>query len=130
MNSVRLLATLLLLAFAWGPARGQPADPGFGEAVLGAPPSEETGPLERKRVPFGVDPAPAEASPTTTEAAVQPESQPTSSIQAYANGLFAGLVGSGQLPGAALIIIQDGAVVHKAGYGLADIAARHPSIRM
>ena len=126
MNSVRLLATLLLLAFAWGPARAQPADPGFGEAVLGAPPSEETGPLERKRVPFGVDPAPAEASPTTTEAAVQPESQPTSSIQAYANGLFAGLVGSGQLPGAALIIIQDGAVVHKAGYGLADIRSKTP----
>ena len=120
------MATLLLLALAWGLASAQPADPGFGEAVLGAPPSDETGPLERKRVPFGVDPVSESSSPATSQGAAQPGPQPVSSVQGYADGLFAGLVGSGQLPGAALVIIQDGAVVHKAGYGLADIRAGTP----
>lgn len=126
MNPVRLLASILMLAFVWGPVAAQPADTGFGEAVLGAPPPDETGPFERKRVPFGVDPAPEASSPAPS-ADVEPAApQPVSSIQGYAHGLFAGLVGSGQLPGAALVIIQDGAVVHKAGYGLADIRAGTP----
>lgn len=126
MNPVRLLATILMLAFVWGPVFAQPADTGFGEAVLGAPPPEETGPFERKRIPFGADPAPEASSPSTSAGTTPAGPHSVPSIQGYADGLFAGLVGSGQLPGAALVIIQDGAVVHKAGYGFADIRAGIP----
>lgn len=126
MLLARLFLVFALLVQVSVPARAQAEGGGFGEPALGAPPSDETGPLERRKVPFGVDPAPeasqAASSATTGEAPLQP----VTPVQGYVDGLMSGLVASGQIPGAAVIVIQDGAISHKAGYGFADIRSRTP----
>src|SRR5690349_7693853 len=39
-------------------------------------------------------------------------------------GLFSGLVGSGEVPGAVVLVIRNGDVAYKAGFGFADIETR------
>ena len=39
-------------------------------------------------------------------------------------GLFSGLVGSGEIPGAVVLVIRNGDIAYKAGFGFADIEAR------
>lgn len=63
---------------------------------------------------------PATAQPGT------PAPPATTWIGSQVDGLFGALVDEGSIPGATVIVIQDGAVIHKAGYGLADIARRIP----
>ena len=119
-----LLALLLgLLAFD---ASAQQED-GFGAPALEAPPPEETGPLEKKRVTFGTDPDPS-SSPTSDEApATQASGTPAPpDITSYVDGIFRGLVAGGQVPGAAIVVIQNGEITHKAGYGYADLRTRTP----
>jgi CubicO group peptidase (beta-lactamase class C family) len=41
-------------------------------------------------------------------------------------GLFGALVGAGEIPGAVVLVIRNGEVTYKAGFGFADIDARRP----
>ena len=130
MTIARLALVFVLLILAVAPSRAQPESGGFGKPALGAPPSEETGPLERKKVPFGVDPAPdvppADSAAPTADATPLLAMSVQGPVQGYVDGLMSGLVTSGQIPGAAVVVIQDGAITHKAGYGYADIRSRTP----
>ncbi|MEQ1867851.1 MAG: serine hydrolase domain-containing protein, partial [Micropepsaceae bacterium] len=119
-----LLFCLLLMACARA-VFAQPADddpgPGFGGAVLDAPPRTESGPIgaeDPARLPSGTfDPeAAAEAS---VELTPQVEN-----LKSYIDGVMSGLIAAGEFPGAAVLIIQDGKVVLKSGYGFADVRAR------
>lgn len=96
---------------------------GFGAPALEAPPLEESGPLEKKRVTFGADPAP---DTTPEPQAAAPTASPPPDIRSFVDGIFRGLVAGGQVPGAAIVVIQDGVVTHKAGYGFADLRTRTP----
>jgi|GEM_PF-575447 len=108
----------------------QPVDDppsGFGAPVLGAPPREESGPLDKKS-PDRFAPAPPvdQTTPAPQDAVAPPVSASASTFKPYVDGLMSGLVTAGEIPGAAIVIIQDGKIVLKAGYGFADIRARTP----
>jgi CubicO group peptidase (beta-lactamase class C family) len=115
------LSALARVAFA------QPADDtggAFGGTVLEAPPREQSGPIvsaDPAQLPSGTfDP---EAAAAEAEANMAPE---TARLKAHVDGLMTGLIAAGEFPGAALLIIQDGKVVIKSGYGFADVRARVP----
>jgi CubicO group peptidase (beta-lactamase class C family) len=118
-----LLAGLIAL-----PVEAQSSGDSFTAPALEAPPLEESGPLQKKQLTFGPDPqteepdAQAPDQDTTTPASVPAAPE----IRSQVDGLFRALVSGAQIPGAAVAIIQDGAVTHKAGYGYADIRTRTP----
>ena len=103
-----LLALLLgLLAFD---ASAQQED-GFAAPALEAPPLEESGPLEKKRVTFGTDPE----QPTAPAPDSAPEPQASGTpvppdVRSYVDGIFRALVAGGQVPGAAIVVIQNGEI--------------------
>lgn len=116
--------------FAWAPlAFGEEPAPGFGAPVLDAPPRSESGPLAKP-----LDPRTAEAPVNTVNLpsgdVIAPSAAPVigdqTQLKAYVDGLMSGLITSGQFPGAVVLIIQDGKVTLKAGYGYADVRARTP----
>lgn len=148
-----LLLGLIWLACALGsfaqPADTTPADvppatdppaveaedmpPGFSSLpMLQAPPREESGPLGKKITPrqseeadvTDVGPAPGTFEPGAAEAGAAPADQ--TRLRGYVDGLMTGLIAAGEFPGATIVIIQDGKVTLKAGYGFADIRARIP----
>jgi CubicO group peptidase (beta-lactamase class C family) len=108
--------------------------PGFSSLpMLDAPPREESGPLGKTITPRQADePAPPEdvLPPGTfdpsgaTSAASAPADQ--TRLRGYIDGLMNGLIAAGEFPGATIVIIQDGKVTLKAGYGFADVRARIP----
>ncbi len=122
----RLLLFCLLLTACARAAFAQPAnepEPGFGGAVLAPPPRSESGPIgteDPARLPSGTfDPEAAAAA----EANLPPEVE---NLKSYVDGVMSGLIAAGEFPGAAVLIIQDGKVVLKSGYGFADVRARQP----
>ncbi len=124
----RLLLMSLAVAALARAAIPQPTDapdPGFGGAVLDPPPRSESGPIgadSPARLPSGTfDPEAAAAA--EAEANLPPEA---ASLKSYIDGMMSGLIAAGEFPGAAILIIQDGKVVLKSGYGFADIRARVP----
>ena len=130
MIIVRFLAAALVLTSAMAVVQAQPAPApapsNFGDAVLDAN-SQNESVFEKPKVHFGTeDPAPPSAVPVAPVAA-QPLAAPEGGrIKSYLDGLMSGLMSAGELPGAAVVIIQDGKVVLKAGYGFADVQARMP----
>lgn len=123
-----LFLTCLALAALARASFAQPADDtggGFGGTVLEAPPREQSGPIgtdDSAGLPSGTfDPEAAAAA--EAEAALPPEA---ARLKAHVDGLMAGLIAAGEFPGATLLIIQDGKVLLKSGYGFADVAARVP----
>jgi len=79
-------------------------------------------------------PASAEPSSEQTEANPPPidaNALPVGSnidprLRGTVEGLFSGLVGSGEIPGAVVLVIRNGEVSFKAGFGFADIDGRKP----
>lgn len=69
-----------------------------------------------------VPPLTATLTPTATSAAPTPDWEEKSRL---VDALFASY-GVGQSPGGAVIVIQDGKILHEAGYGLANLAAGTP----
>lgn len=113
------------LAFAQ-PAEEPPPD--FGMPVLQAPPRDESGPLGRKVTPR----SPSDAFATDADGFGGDESDAADGpsdqlrLKGYVDGLMTGLIAAGEFPGATIVVIQDGKVTLKAGYGFADIRARIP----
>lgn len=121
----------------------------FSPPSLEPPSREESGPLDRKvperrkinspllnAEPISVDtrigaaPAPAAATevqaPESATASVAPEAAGEPRLRGYVDGMMSALVASGEIPGATVLIVQNGAVALKAGYGFADIRNRIP----
>ena len=124
----RFLIICLALAACARAVFAQPADDtgtGFGGAVLDPPPRGDSGPIgadNPARLPSGTfDPDAAAAA--DADANLPPDA---ARLKSYIDGLMSGLVASGEFPGAAILIIQDGKVVLKSGYGFADVRARVP----
>lgn len=65
-------------------------------------------------------PPPIDASSLAIASGVDPR------LRGTIEGLFSGLVGSGEIPGAVVLVIRNGEVVYKAGFGFADIDKRKP----
>ncbi len=123
----RFLFLCVLLAACARAALAQPADESgaFGGPVLEPPPRSESGPIgagDSAQLPSGTfDPEAAAAA--EANANLPPE---TANLKTYIDGLMAGLISAGEFPGAAVLVIQDGKVVLKSGYGFADVRARQP----
>jgi CubicO group peptidase (beta-lactamase class C family) len=118
----------------------------FSPPVLEPPSRNESGPLERKvperRKPAdpifpSIDTLAVEAKPeaapgggAAAEVAAPAEPAPVPAgderMRGYVDGMMTALVASGEIPGATVVIIQNGAVALKGGYGFADIRARVP----
>lgn len=120
----------------------------FSPPQLEPPSREESGPLDRKvperrktespllsAEPISVDTrigaAPAAAAPAVVEAPpaaadAAPVAADEQRLRGYVDGLMSALVASGEIPGATVVIVQNGAVALKGGYGFADIRARIP----
>jgi CubicO group peptidase (beta-lactamase class C family) len=112
---------------------GEDLPPGFSSLpMLEAPPREDSGPLGKKITPRNAEepvvpdgsPAPGTFDPDVATAATAPGDQ--SRLRGYVDGLMTGLIAAGEFPGATVVIIQDGKITLKAGYGFADIRARTP----
>jgi CubicO group peptidase (beta-lactamase class C family) len=139
MLKLSITSLLLLLALSATGAVAQPVEDAsspFGTPALGAPSRDETGPLGK---PASVSLKPDLTTDTTTEGPQGPSTTdaPTnattpgapavaSQTQSYVDGLMAGLITAGELPGATVVVIQNGQVVLKSGYGYADLEARIP----
>lgn len=68
---------------------------------------------------------PVKALPVVqVESAPLPDVGPDRMTEAFLDGLFAGQVAAGRIPGAAVVIIRNGEVVLKKGYGFADLAQK------
>ena len=135
----RILFLGLLMAACVRAAIAQPTDDPppliFSPPILEQPPREDSGPLNKKvldrRAPAT---APALAPLDTTDVAPAsdaadapaPDPADDTRLRGYVDGLMAGLIASGEIPGATVLIIQNGKVALKAGYGFADIRARIP----
>ena len=65
-------------------------------------------------------PPPIDASAMPVAANIDPR------LRGTVEGLFSGLVGSGEIPGAVVLVIRNGEVSFKAGFGFADLDARKP----
>ena len=88
-------------------------------------------PEQRKVEPLSIEAKiEAAAGPAAVEAPaaapVAPEFAGGERLRGYVDGMMTALVASGEIPGAAVVIVQNGAVALKAGYGFADIRARIP----
>ena len=116
--------TVLLAGLLAQPVGAQSPEDSFAAPALEAPPLEESGPLQKKRLTFGPDPQAGQDTQAPDPDATAPAA--ASGIRSYVDGLFLGLVNGAQIPGAAVAIIQNGEVTHKAGYGYADIRTRTP----
>ena len=124
------------MMFTWAQlalAEEQPS--GFGAPVLDAPPRSESGPLAKQPIDRRAGEAPANTvdlpapDQTPTAETALPASAPIgdqTQLKAYVDGLMSGLITSGQFPGAVVLVIQDGKVTLKAGYGFADVRAQLP----
>lgn len=121
-------AACVRLASAQEPLEDLPPSPTFAPPVLEQPPREEIGPLDKKlqdrRTP---ESDAADAAPPTNTVdfnAVQPAAPADGTrLRGYVDGVMAALIAAGEIPGATVLIIQDGKVALKAGYGYADIRA-------
>ncbi len=124
-----LFLGLLCLMFApWTHAQPAEEDEGsFGSPMLEAPPRDESGPLAKAAKDQGV-PTASTGDTMFVGGTMSEESTPTdgSRLKGYVDGLMAGLITSGEFPGASVLVIQDGAIALKAGYGYADLRARIP----
>jgi CubicO group peptidase (beta-lactamase class C family) len=116
MNKRILSFCVLLFAHA-ASAIAQPADESLGGIVLEPPPRAESGPIGESAT-FSADPAAPQAAEVAPPDATR--------IKGYIDGLMSGLIASGEFPGATILVIEDGKVSFKAGYGYADISARTP----
>ncbi len=110
-----------------GAASAQPSDEsgGFGGAVLEPPPRSESGPIAGQstvELPSGTFDREAAAA-AEANANLPPG---VANLKSYIDGMMSGLIAAGEFPGAAILIIQDGKVALKGGYGFADIRARTP----
>lgn len=148
MGRLLFLGLMWIACASWSfaqPADPQPAaddpppiaegdlPPGFSSLpMLEPPPREESGPLGKKITPRQADEvAPPEETlpagtfvPGSETLAAAPAEQ--TRLRGYVDGLMSGLITSGEFPGATIVIIQDGKVTLKAGYGFADVRARVP----
>jgi CubicO group peptidase (beta-lactamase class C family) len=115
----RLLFLCVLLVCA-RTAFAQAVEEGFGGTVLEAPPRTESGALGQVPPTFSIEEPVAEAE------AAAPLPPDAARLKGYIDGLMSGLIASGEFPGAVVLIIEDGKVSYKAGYGFADIRARVP----
>lgn len=103
----------------------------FSMPMLQAPPREESGPLGKKLParPLTVVPQP-DAEPVLGGAVVAGEAAPAPAaptpVKAYVDGMMTALLTAREIPGAAVLVIQDGKITLKAGYGFADIRGRVP----
>jgi CubicO group peptidase (beta-lactamase class C family) len=133
-------------ASAWAQgAEPEPLPEGFTLPMLEAPPREESGPLGKKPLTrpapqplpidaIGMTPAPdgaasaADGTAPTSDGAAPAPVAPTGEarLKPYVDGLMSGLMTSGAFPGAVVLVIQDGKVTLKEGYGFADVRARTP----
>ncbi len=128
MRKRLLFLSLAWIAFApWTIAQPAEDQPGFVAPVLEPPPREESGPLAKKAPGQGV---PSNVGGDTmfvggtlaSDAAPADETR----VKGYVDGLMSGLIAAGEFPGASVLIIQDGQIALKAGYGFADVRARIP----
>jgi CubicO group peptidase (beta-lactamase class C family) len=120
-------ALLFALAGTSTRAQEEPASGAFGGAVLQQPEPDESGALEKPKVHFGADDPAAPPAQPVAPVSSEPLGAPDGGrVKGYVDGLMNGLIAAGDLPGAAVIVIQDGKVVLKAGYGYADIHALAP----
>jgi CubicO group peptidase (beta-lactamase class C family) len=116
----RFLLFFVVLTACVRSAFAQPAEESgaFGGAVLEAQPRTESGPIAGSGT---FDPEASAAAETSAE--LPPDA---GRLKSYIDGLMSGLIASGEIPGAAVLVIQDGKVTLKAGYGFADIRDRVP----
>src|SRR5438132_487406 len=66
-------------------------------------------------------PPPIDANALAVASGIDPR------LRGTIEGLFSGLVGSDEVPGAVVLVIRNGEVVYKAGFGFADIETRKPT---
>lgn len=134
---VLLLCLMWIASFAPAFAQAEDEEPlpeGFTLPMLDAPPREESGPLGKKpptrNVPepspidVGTDVSVPTGGPAPTPAPAVPATE--ARLKGYVDGLMSGLMTAGEFPGAVVLIIQDGKITLKAGYGFADVRARLP----
>jgi CubicO group peptidase (beta-lactamase class C family) len=107
-------------------AGAQPAEEGFGGAVLQPPPREESGPLGANAPTFDSGTTEASAPETSASEEAAPVSPDATRIKSYVDGMMSALIAAGEFPGAVILIIEEGKVTFKAGYGYADIRAGTP----
>ncbi len=137
----RFLFLGLIAAACMRAAIAQPADDPpplvFSPPVLEQPPREDSGPLNRKTTdrhktetaaPLAIDTTAATPTPDAADASDAPAPGPADDtrLRGYVDGLMTGLIASGEIPGATVLIIQNGKVALKVGYGFADIRSRIP----
>jgi CubicO group peptidase (beta-lactamase class C family) len=60
------------------------------------------------------------------ETAPLPDIGPDRMMERYLDGVFAGQIAAGRIPGAAVVVIRNGEVVVKKGYGFADLDKKNP----
>jgi CubicO group peptidase (beta-lactamase class C family) len=78
-------------------------------------------------LPALADPAPSSDAPPPIDSnslAVYSSVEPR--LRGTIEGLFSGLVDSGEIPGAVVLVVRNGEVAYKAGFGFADIDKRAP----
>ena len=73
---------------------------------------------------------PSPSLPADTAAAASPASGPpaltASDVGAWLDGYFPGTLQQGKIAGAQVVIVKDGKILFKKGYGYADVAAKTP----
>ncbi len=83
-------------------------------------------------VPAAADPSAEQTDPTLTgPPPIESSALPVAAVgdqrlRGIVEGLFSGLVGSGEIPGAVIIVIRGGEVSFRDGFGFADIEERKP----
>jgi CubicO group peptidase (beta-lactamase class C family) len=128
MGKRLLFLSLVWVAFApWAFAQPAEDEPGFVAPVLEPPPREESGPLAKKAPGQSVPSVPA-GDTMFVGGTIVSDAEPTDEtrLKGYVDGLVSGLISAGEFPGASVLVIQDGKIALKAGYGYADIRARIP----
>ena len=107
MKGKLALATLMFGALALWPALSQ-------QAPTGVPPT----------------PPPAASAPASPMAPVEtPPAQPqltAADVSAWLDGYFPGVLKQGKIAGAEVVIVKDGQIIAKKGYGYADVGAKKP----
>jgi CubicO group peptidase (beta-lactamase class C family) len=117
-----VLVVLFLAACAVGPRVAPTAEPSTANAASETVPTASNPPTVAATIPLSTTAPTETAIPTATPPGPTPD---WAAKSRQVDELFASFV-SVLSPGATVVVIQDGKILHEAGYGLADLAGGTP----